>query len=130
MVSQHQPHVLALAKTEGKNIIIKWHSKPVFIRHRASDEIEEARTAGWKSLRDLTEDEDREKKPEWLVMLGVCTHLGCVPISESGDYRGWLCLCHGSHYGISGRMHKGPAPLNLEIPPYKLNEADGKLVIG
>lgn len=130
--------VLALAKTEvelasipeGKNVIIKWRGKPVFIRHRTSDEIEEARTVDWKSLRDPQSDEDRVKKPEWLVMLGVCTHLGCVPIGESGDYGGWFCPCHGSHYDISGRARKGPAPLNLEIPPYELNEADGKLVIG
>ena len=89
--------VLALAKTEvqlasipeGKNVIIKWRGKPVFIRHRTTDEIEEARQVNWKSLRDPQSDEDRVKKPEWLVMLGVCTHLGCVPIGESGDYGGW-----------------------------------------
>ncbi|KAG1716332.1 hypothetical protein ID866_816 [Astraeus odoratus] len=130
--------VLALAKTEvelasipeGKNVIIKWRGKPVFIRHRTPDEIEEARNVDWKSLRDPQADEDRVKNPEWLVMLGVCTHLGCVPIGESGDYGGWFCPCHGSHYDISGRARKGPAPLNLEIPPYELNEGDGKLVIG
>ena len=100
--------VLALAKTEvelasipeGKNVVIKWRGKPVFIRHRTSDEIEEARTADWKSMRDPQSDDDRVKKPEWLVMLGVCTHLGCVPIGESGDYGGWFCPCHGSHYDI------------------------------
>jgi len=89
--------VLALAKTEvqlasipeGKNVIIKWRGKPVFIRHRTPDEIEEARSVNWKTLRDPQSDEDRVKKPEWLVMLGVCTHLGCVPIGESGDYGGW-----------------------------------------
>ncbi|KAH7883800.1 Rieske [2Fe-2S] iron-sulfur domain-containing protein [Phlebopus sp. FC_14] len=130
--------VLALAKTEvdlasipeGKNVIIKWRGKPVFIRHRTADEIEEARTVDWKSLRDPQPDQDRVKKPEWLVMLGVCTHLGCVPIGESGDFGGWFCPCHGSHYDISGRARKGPAPLNLEIPPYDINDADGKLVVG
>ncbi|OAX43163.1 ubiquinol-cytochrome c reductase iron-sulfur subunit [Rhizopogon vinicolor AM-OR11-026] len=130
--------VLALAKTEvqlasipeGKNVIIKWRGKPVFIRHRTPDEIEEARSVNWKTFRDPQSDEDRVKKPEWLVMLGVCTHLGCVPIGESGDYGGWFCPCHGSHYDISGRARKGPAPLNLEIPPYDFNEADGKLVVG
>lgn len=89
--------VLALAKVEvelanipeGKNVIIKWRGKPVFIRHRTQDEIEEARKADWKSMRDPEKDEDRTKKPEWLVMLGVCTHLGCVPIGEAGDYGGW-----------------------------------------
>ncbi|KIJ21543.1 hypothetical protein PAXINDRAFT_165014 [Paxillus involutus ATCC 200175] len=130
--------VLALAKTEvdlanipeGKNVIIKWRGKPVFIRHRTPDEIQEARGTNWKTFRDPESDENRTKKPEWLVMLGVCTHLGCVPIGEAGDYGGWFCPCHGSHYDISGRARKGPAPLNLEIPPYEFNEADGKLVIG
>ena len=89
--------VLALAKVEielasipeGKNAIIKWRGKPVFIRHRTRDEIEEARQVDWKGLRDPQSDEARVKKPEWLVMLGVCTHLGCVPIGESGDFGGW-----------------------------------------
>ena len=89
--------VLALAKVEvdinnipeGKNAIIKWRGKPVFIRHRTQSEIDEARATDWKGLRDPQTDEDRVKKPEWLVMLGVCTHLGCVPIGEAGDYGGW-----------------------------------------
>ena len=89
--------VLALAKVEvelgaipeGKNVIIKWRGKPVFIRHRTQAEIEEARSSDWKSFRDPQPDEDRVKKPEWLVMLGVCTHLGCVPIGEAGDFGGW-----------------------------------------
>lgn len=89
--------VLALAKVEvelasipeGKNVIIKWRGKPVFIRHRTSEEIEEAKQTDWKTLRDPESDEQRTKKPEWLVMLGVCTHLGCVPIGEAGDYGGW-----------------------------------------
>lgn len=100
--------VLALAKVEvgigaipeGKNVIIKWRGKPVFIRHRTADEIEEARSIDIKSLRDPESDEARTKSPEWLVMLGVCTHLGCVPIGESGDFGGWFCPCHGSHYDI------------------------------
>ncbi|KAI0762733.1 ubiquinol-cytochrome c reductase iron-sulfur subunit [Fomes fomentarius] len=130
--------VLAMAKVEldlsaipeGKNAIIKWRGKPVFIRHRTPDEIEEARSTDWKSLRDPESDEARTKQPEWLVMLGVCTHLGCVPIGEAGDYGGWFCPCHGSHYDISGRIRKGPAPLNLEVPQYDINEAEGKMVIG
>lgn len=89
--------VLALAKVEvelasipeGKNVIIKWRGKPVFIRHRTPDEIKEAREVNLKSLRDPERDEDRTQKPEWLVMIGVCTHLGCVPIGESGDFGGW-----------------------------------------
>ncbi|KAI5124393.1 hypothetical protein M0805_008278 [Coniferiporia weirii] len=130
--------VLALAKVEvelgsipeGKNVIIKWRGKPVFVRHRTQGEIDEARQEDWKSLRDPESDETRTKKPEWLVMLGICTHLGCVPIGESGDYGGWFCPCHGSHYDISGRVRRGPAPLNLEVPQYEFNEAEGKLVIG
>ena len=100
--------VLAMAKVEldlaaipeGKNVIIKWRGKPVFIRHRTADEIAEARSTDLKGLRDPESDEARTKKPEWLVMLGVCTHLGCVPIGEAGDYGGWFCPCHGSHYDI------------------------------
>ncbi|KAI1181909.1 ubiquinol-cytochrome c reductase iron-sulfur subunit, mitochondrial [Nemania serpens] len=129
--------VLAMAKVEvdlnaipeGKNVIIKWRGKPVFIRHRTADEIDEANKVDVASLRDPQADEDRVQKPEWLVMLGVCTHLGCVPIGEAGDYGGWFCPCHGSHYDISGRIRRGPAPLNLEIPAYDFPEED-KLVIG
>ncbi|KAL2015685.1 hypothetical protein VTK56DRAFT_5020 [Thermocarpiscus australiensis] len=129
--------VLAMAKVEvdlnaipeGKNVIIKWRGKPVFIRHRTAAEIEEAKNVNVASLRDPQSDEERVQKPEWLVMLGVCTHLGCVPIGEAGDFGGWFCPCHGSHYDISGRIRKGPAPLNLEIPQYEFPE-EGKLVIG
>ncbi|GLB36464.1 putative component of the ubiquinol-cytochrome c reductase complex (complex III or cytochrome b-c1 complex), which is a respiratory chain that generates an electrochemical potential coupled to ATP synthesis [Lyophyllum shimeji] len=130
--------VLALAKVEvdlakipmGKNVIIKWRGKPVFIRHRTESEVQEARSVDWRSLRDPQPDEDRVKKPEWLIMLGVCTHLGCVPIGEAGDYGGWFCPCHGSHYDISGRARKGPAPLNLEVPNYEFADGEGKVVIG
>ncbi|KAJ9651999.1 ubiquinol--cytochrome-c reductase catalytic subunit rip1 [Neophaeococcomyces mojaviensis] len=129
--------VLAMAKVEvdlsaipeGKNVIIKWRGKPVFIRHRTEDEIKEAESVKVESLRDPQPDSDRVKKPEWLIMLGVCTHLGCVPIGEAGDFGGWFCPCHGSHYDISGRVRKGPAPLNLEVPEYDFPE-DDKLVIG
>ncbi|RMZ75926.1 hypothetical protein DV738_g5214, partial [Chaetothyriales sp. CBS 135597] len=129
--------VLAQAKVEidlssipeGKNVIIKWRGKPVFIRHRTADEIQEAESVDISTLRDPQTDESRVKKPEWLVMLGVCTHLGCVPIGEAGDFGGWFCPCHGSHYDISGRIRKGPAPLNLEVPEYDFPEED-KLVIG
>lgn len=130
--------VLALAKVEvdmanipeGKNVIIKWRGKPVFIRHRTAEEIEEANTVDVKSLRDPETDQARTKQPEWLVMLGVCTHLGCVPIGESGDYGGWFCPCHGSHYDISGRIRAGPAPSNLEIPEYTIDEGSGKIIVG
>jgi len=102
--------VLALAKVEvelasipeGKNAIIKWRGKPVFIRHRTQGEIDEARQIDWKSLRDPQSDEGRVKKPEWLVMLGVCTHLGCVPIGESGDYGGWCVSFSPSSKRVTG----------------------------
>ncbi|RMZ92474.1 hypothetical protein DV736_g279, partial [Chaetothyriales sp. CBS 134916] len=129
--------VLAQAKVEvdlstipeGKNVIIKWRGKPVFIRHRTADEIQEAESVDISILRDPQTDEERVKKPEWLVMLGVCTHLGCVPIGEAGDFGGWFCPCHGSHYDISGRVRRGPAPLNLEVPQYDFPE-ESTLVIG
>lgn len=128
--------VLAMAKVEvnlaaipeGKNVVVKWQGKPVFIRHRTSHEIDEANAVDMSALKDPQTDADRVQDPKWLVMLGICTHLGCVPIGEAGDFGGWFCPCHGSHYDISGRIRKGPAPLNLEIPAY---EFDGeKLIVG
>lgn len=121
--------VLALAKVEvdlanvpvGKNLVVKWRGKPVFVRHRSDAEIKEANDVDLSSLRDPQKDSDRVKDPHWLVMVGICTHLGCVPIGNSGDYDGWYCPCHGSHYDISGRIRKGPAPSNLEIPEYTLD---------
>jgi ubiquinol-cytochrome c reductase iron-sulfur subunit len=129
--------VLAMAKVEvklgaipeGKNVIVKWQGKPVFIRHRTQDEIDEANEVKVANLRDPETDADRVKKPEWLVMLGICTHLGCVPIGEAGDFGGWFCPCHGSHYDISGRIRRGPAPLNLEIPAYDFTD-DETLMVG
>ncbi|BCR88497.1 ubiquinol--cytochrome-c reductase catalytic subunit RIP1 [Aspergillus chevalieri] len=129
--------VLAQAKVEvglgaipeGKNVIIKWRGKPVFIRHRTQDEIDEANKIDVASLRDPQADEERVQDPKWLVMLGVCTHLGCVPIGEAGDFGGWFCPCHGSHYDISGRIRKGPAPLNLEVPSYSFPD-DETMIIG
>lgn len=130
--------VLALAKVEvdmnnipeGKNAIIKWRGKPVFVRHRSQADIDDATSVDVAKLRDPQKDEDRVKRPEWLVMLGVCTHLGCVPIGEAGDYNGWYCPCHGSHYDSSGRIRRGPAPLNLEVPEYSFDDDSGKLIIG
>lgn len=129
--------VLAMAKVEidlsaipeGKNVIIKWRGKPVFIRHRTPSEIEEANSVKIETLRDPQEDSERVKQPEWLIMMGICTHLGCVPIGEAGDYGGWFCPCHGSHYDISGRVRRGPAPLNLEVPDYQITD-ENKLIIG
>ena len=95
--------------------------KPVFLKRRTKEEIAEARAVKLKDLPDPQKDEERVKegKDEWLVMLGVCTHLGCVPLKDKGDYNGWFCPCHGSHYDVSGRIRKGPAPKNMEIPKYE-----------
>ena len=130
LVDQMNPDasVKALATTEvdissvdpGKSITVLWRGKPVFIKRRTKDEIEEARTINLKELKDPQSDKERVQKPEWLVMLGVCTHLGCVPLGNKGDYKGgWFCPCHGSHYDTSGRIRKGPAPTNLPIPKYE-----------
>jgi len=103
----------------GTTFTAKWRGKPVFIRHRTPEEIGKAQNVEATELKDPQKDEERVKNPEWLVVMGVCTHLGCVPVSNQGDYGGWFCPCHGSHYDLSGRIRKGPAPLNLEVPTYK-----------
>lgn len=103
---------------EGKEITVLWRGKPVFIKRRTKEEIQKAEQTSMKDLIDPQEDKDRVKKSEWLVVVGVCTHLGCVPIGGKGEYNGWFCPCHGSHYDTSGRIRKGPAPKNLEIPSY------------
>ena len=108
---------------EGQAITVKWRGKPVFIRHRTAKEIELASQVNMDDLRDPQGDLDRVEKPELLVIQGICTHLGCVPLGQKiseikGDYNGWFCPCHGSHYDTSGRIRKGPAPTNLEVPPY------------
>ena len=95
----------------------------------AADEIEQAQSVSMGELRDPASDDDRVQKPETLVVLGVCTHLGCVPINGAGDFGGWFCPCHGSHYDTSGRIRKGPAPLNLEVPPYSFID-DTKIQVG
>lgn len=118
--------VLALASVEvnlsdipeGKNATIKWRGKPLFVRHRTAAEIETEQNTTLAELRDPEDDSVRVKKPQWLVIVGVCTHLGCVPISNAGDWGGYYCPCHGSHYDAAGRIRKGPAPTNMEIPPY------------
>lgn len=103
---------------EGQSVTVLWRGKPVFIRHRTAAEIEEARAVDVNTLPDPAADETRAEKPEWLIMVGVCTHLGCVPLGEAGDFGGWFCPCHGSHYDTAGRIRKGPAPANLEVPEY------------
>ena len=119
--------VKALASTEvdisqiepGKSVTVLWRGKPVFIKRRTPDEISEAKKVNLEELKHPEKDEDRVKKEEWLVMLGICTHLGCVPLSDKGEYNGWFCPCHGSHYDTSGRIRKGPAPTNMEVPKYE-----------
>ena len=100
-----------------------WRGKPIFIRHRTSEEIRTANNTSVNELKHMASDESRVKNPKWLVVVGVCTHLGCVPLGQKvgdnkGEFGGWFCPCHGSHYDTSGRIRKGPAPLNLEVPPY------------
>ena len=132
--------VLALSTTEvdlspievGMSITIIWRGEPVFIRRRPADEIETARAVALDDLPDPQTDEERVQKPEWLVMVGVCTHLGCIPKGQKpgegkGEYNGWFCPCHGSHYDTSGRIRKGPAPTNLVIPPYEF--LDGNVIL-
>ena len=108
---------------EGQGITVKWRGKPVFIRKRTQQEIREAKSVKLEDLKDPVIDDDRVKKDEWLVLVGICTHLGCVPLGQKitdmkGEYNGWDCPCHGSHYDSSGRIRKGPAPTNLAVPPY------------
>jgi len=123
---------LALASTEfdlsgveeGMTVTIVWRGKPVFVRHRTAKEIEEAAAVDVNELRDPQVDSDRTTKPAMLILVGVCTHLGCVPLGQKatdprGDWGGWFCPCHGSHYDTSGRIRKGPAPANLQVPPYE-----------
>ena len=129
LIDQMNPDssVKALATTEvdisnispGKTITVLWRGKPVFIRRRTEEEINVAQKVKLSDLKDPEKDQDRVKKNEWLVMIGVCTHLGCVPLGDKGDFNGWFCQCHGSHYDTSGRIRKGPAPTNLEIPKYE-----------
>ena len=113
----------------GQSITVSWRGKPVFIRRRTQGEIAEARSVAFDTLPDPQGDETRVTKQEWLVMVGICTHLGCVPLGQSGDFNGWFCPCHGSHYDTSGRIRKGPAPKNLEIPPYEF-VGDTRIKIG
>ncbi len=129
LIDQMNPDasVKALASTEvdisgverGQSITVLWRGKPVFIRRRTEEEIAKAKAVDLKDLKHPETDEDRAKNPEWLVMLGVCTHLGCVPLGDKGEYGGWFCPCHGSHYDTSGRIRKGPAPTNMEVPKYE-----------
>jgi ubiquinol-cytochrome c reductase iron-sulfur subunit len=116
---------------EGQVIKVFWRGKPIFISHRTPKEIDEARSVNVASLPDPQPDQARVKAghDQWLVLIGICTHLGCIPIAHEGDYDGWFCPCHGSQYDSSGRIRRGPAPLNLAIPPYEF-VSDTKIRIG
>lgn len=118
----------------GQRLTVAWQGKPVFIDHRPPAEIKAAEDVDISTLRDPQKDSDRVQKPEWLIVVGVCTHLGCIPLGQkTGDDRGlfggWFCPCHGSMYDTSARIRQGPAPLNLLVPPYKF-VSDTKITIG
>ncbi|NVK32860.1 MAG: ubiquinol-cytochrome c reductase iron-sulfur subunit [Rhodobacteraceae bacterium] len=143
LIDQMNPDASALALAsievdisaveEGQSITVKWRGKPVFIRNRSAKEIEEAKSVPLDNLPDRNArnsnlasdaeatDENRavEGKENWLIQVGICTHLGCVPLGDSGDFGGWFCPCHGSHYDTAGRIRKGPAPENLLVPPFE-----------
>ena len=129
LIDQMNPaaDTLALASTEidlssleeGQSITVKWRGKPVFVRHRTPDEIKQAKEVLIDDMRDPQTDADRVANEKYIVLVGVCTHLGCVPLKDKGDYNGWFCPCHGSHYDVSGRIRKGPAPTNMEIPKFE-----------
>jgi ubiquinol-cytochrome c reductase iron-sulfur subunit len=134
--------VLALASTEvdvspiaaGQSVTVMWRGKPVFVRHRTAEEIQLARATPLSELKDPATDQSRIRRDPWLVVVGVCTHLGCVPLGQKptdakGDYNGWFCPCHGSHYDTSARIRKGPAPTNLEVPDYSFM-SDSMIRIG
>ncbi len=128
----------------GMSLTAKWRGKPVFIRNRTEKEIEEAKAVALTDLKDPVArnanvaadapatDADRsagEGKENWIVMIGSCTHLGCVPLGQAGDFGGWFCPCHGSHYDTAGRIRKGPAPQNLAVPMFAFI-SDTKIRIG
>lgn len=131
LIDQMNPDAstLALASIEfdvgaievGQSVTIKWRGMPVFVRHRTPEEIEVAKAVPLSDLKDPETDAQRvvEGHEEWLIMIANCTHLGCVPVGEAGEFDGWFCPCHGSHYDTAGRIRKGPAPKNLVVPPYE-----------
>lgn len=146
LIDQMNPDasVLALASIEldigavpvGQEITVKWRGKPIFVRHRTEKEIADAEAVDITTLPDPQTDEARLKPgpdgkidKQWLILVGICTHLGCVPLAYKGEYDGYFCPCHGSVYDTSGRIRKGPAPLNLEVPPYQFVSAT-KIKIG
>jgi ubiquinol-cytochrome c reductase iron-sulfur subunit len=139
LISQMNPDATTLAAASlevdigsiapGQVVTVKWRGKPVFIEHRTPEEIQEARAVPLSALPDPETDEARVKKPEWLIVIGICTHLGCVPLVHQGPFKGAFCPCHGSAYDTSGRIRQGPAPKNLVVPPYQF-ASDTKIIIG
>jgi ubiquinol-cytochrome c reductase iron-sulfur subunit len=130
LIDQMNPSqdVLALSSIEvdltgvevGQQLTVSWRGKPLFIRHRTDQDIADAEAVNLDDLKDPQPDSARVIKPEWLIMIGVCTHLGCIPLANAGDFHdGWFCPCHGSQYDSSGRIRSGPAPLNLAVPGYE-----------
>jgi len=113
----------------GRSVTMKYRGKPLFIKHRTPEEVEREEAVDITKLRDCQHDSERVKEKEWLILIGICTHLGCVPIANAGDFGGYYCPCHGSHYDGSGRIRKGPAPLNLEVPPYEFVD-DNTCIVG
>jgi ubiquinol-cytochrome c reductase iron-sulfur subunit len=118
----------------GQRITVKWRGAPVFIDHRTPAQIKAAEDTKLGDLKDPQADKDRVQKPQWLILVGVCTHLGCIPKGQKsgdrkGEFGGWFCPCHGSHYDTAGRIRKGPAPRNLEVPVYEFI-SDTKVKIG
>jgi ubiquinol-cytochrome c reductase iron-sulfur subunit len=142
MISQMNPDASTIAAgapvevdlapvAEGQVIKVFWRSKPIFIGHRTKKEIDEARSVDVKTLPDPQPDQTRVKQghDQWLVLIGICTHLGCIPLAHQGNYDGFFCPCHGSQYDSSGRIRQGPAPSNLVVPPYEF-VSDTKIRIG
>jgi len=116
---------------EGQIIKVFWRGKPIFVSHRSQKEIKEARDVNWQALPDPQSDQARVKEghDQWLILIGICTHLGCIPLARQGSYNGFFCPCHGSVFDTSGRIRQGPAPTNLPIPPYAFL-SDNKIKIG
>ena len=142
MISQMNPDQATIAAgapvdidispiAEGQVVKVFWRGKPILINHRTKKEIEEAQRVNLASLPDPQPDSARVKpgKAQWQVLIGICTHLGCIPLSHQGDFDGYFCPCHGSQYDSSGRIRRGPAPLNLAVPPYDFL-TDTKIRIG
>ncbi len=141
LVSSMNPakDVLALSSVEvdlapiaaGQGIVVSWQGKPIFVRHRTPEEVKAAQDAKPSELNDPQSDAARTKPGHetWMVLIGICTHLGCIPLAHQGNYDGWFCPCHGSQYDTSGRIRQGPAPANLPLPPYAFI-SDTKIRIG